>query len=99
MASVNRVDLSGLHMLSSLEEKLKGDGIVLSFACVKAAIQETFQKWAAASTKAPFQQYSSIQDAIRNEVFELDVVIDDTVGRRKLEKGHLEDLDEHKNGR
>ena len=99
MASVNRVDLSGLHMLSSLEEKLRGGGIVLSFACVKGAIQETFQKWAAASAKAPFQQYSSIQDAIRNEVFELDVVIDDTVGRRKLEKGHLEDLDEHKNGR
>ena len=77
LTPVNRVDLSGLLMLSSLEDKLKADGIALAFVGAKGAVRDTFQRWVLASERDLFQQYPTVQKAIQPKT--VDVVIDNQV--------------------
>ena len=63
LTSVNRVDLSGLHMLSSLEDKLKAEDIALALVGAKGAVQDTFQRWIAVSQHSLL--YSTIRSARR----------------------------------
>ena len=65
LTSVNRVDLSGLHMLSSLEDKLKAEDIVLALVGAKGAVQDTFQRWFAVSQRTPFIQYPTVGKALQ----------------------------------
>ena len=77
LTPVNRVDLSGLLMLSSLEDKLKADGIALAFVGAKGAVRDTFQRWVLASETDLFQQCPTVQKAIQPKT--VDVVIDNQV--------------------
>jgi|EP00945_MAST-04E_sp_MAST-4E-sp1_P002150 SulP family sulfate permease len=83
MSLVTRVDLSGLHALSTLEDMLRTDGIALALVGAENAVQDTFQKWTVASARAPFQQYPYVQNAIEQK--KVDIVVDDSPEETKRE--------------
>ena len=66
LTSVNRIDLSGLHMLSSLEDKLKAEGIALALVGAKGSVEDTFQRWFGVSQRTqPFIQYHTVGKALQ----------------------------------
>jgi sulfate permease, SulP family len=63
LSAVNRIDLSGLHMLTHLEEKLRKRGGVLVFTRVKGAVRDLFDRWRL-SAGTHLRVFHSIEDGI-----------------------------------
>ena len=81
---MNRIDLSGLHMLSDIEDKLRAEDSALVFACAKGAVRDTFQKWSMATARAPFQHYSSIQSAVQHKKVDTEVTAEGKIEMENL---------------
>ena len=64
LVAVNKIDLSGLHVLSGLQDKLKEGDIRLTFACAKGEVRDTLKRWASASSHGAFLHFDSIEDAL-----------------------------------
>ena len=84
LSPVNRIDLSGLHMLSDIEDKLRAEDTALVFACAKGAVRDTFQKWSMATARAPFQHYSSIQSAVQHKKVDTEVTAEGKIEMENL---------------
>ena len=84
LSPVNRIDLSGLHMLSDIEDKLRAEDTALVFACAKGAVRDTFQKWSMATARAPFQHYSSIHSAVQHKKVDTEVTAEGKIEMENL---------------
>ena len=68
LVAVNKIDLSGLHVLSGLQDKLKEGDIRLTFACAKGEVRDTLKRWASASSHGAFLHFDSIEDALVEDI-------------------------------
>ena len=64
LKAVNRIDLSGLHMLVALQKKLKKMDIKLTFACGKGVVRDTLARWTAATKHGNFPHFETIDKAL-----------------------------------
>jgi sulfate permease, SulP family len=90
LKAVNKIDLSGLHMLVELQEKLQKLNIKLTFACGKGAVRDTLKRWTTATQHGSFTHFNTIEEAL--------VVVTLVVSKDDGEKNILLEEDELRKG-